>query len=102
MGLVSFPARGEAITDGERKPVDTTSGLPPRYTEPDLPGPVELPKSETWYFKIREFFRMVTAAILAGIGEAQKANEKTKWAKFWDVVLKLVTILAGIFGLKKS
>jgi len=85
----------------QREPVDTTSDLEPRYTEPDLPGPVELKKQETWYFKIREFFRVIFSSALAGIEEAKKKTEKTRWAKFWNVALKIITILAGLFGLKK-
>lgn len=99
MGLP--PKEPEQITEPPREPVDTTTDLEPRYTEPSLPGPVELEKKETWYFKIREFFRVLFSAALAGIEEAKKKTEKTRWAKFWDVALKIITILAGLFGLKK-
>ncbi len=58
-------------------------------------GEIKLP----WHVRLREFVRMAVAAIRRGNADA--TPPKSKIQKVWEVVEKILTIVAGWFSLKK-
>ncbi len=61
-------------------------------------GEIKLP----WYVRLHDFVQKAYTAIMAGIADAKsEAPQESKSHKFWDIVYKILTLAAGIFGLKK-